>query len=107
MVFDETDQGLVLRVRLTPNAATAGVKGLFKAAEGEEYLKINVRAVPEKNKANRELLDFLARETGIAKSCWEVVGGATDRYKRILLSGEREHIKIKLQHWLEKALSDD
>lgn len=107
MVFDEIDKGLVLRVRLTPNAATAGVKGLFKAAEGEAYLKINVRAVPEKNKANRELIEFLARGIGVAKSSLEIIGGSADRYKRILLSGERELIKIKLQNWLEKVLTDD
>ena len=107
MVYDETDKGLVLKVRLTPNAVAAGVKGLFKTAEGEEYLKINVRAIPEKNKANHELLVFLARETGIARSCWEIIGGVTDRYKRILLSGERELIKIKLQNWLKKVLTDE
>ena len=86
MVFDETDKGLVLRVRLTPNAATAGVKGLFKAAEGEEYLKINVRAVPEKNKATVNCSIFwperqeslkavgklsAARPTDIKESCFQ------------------------------------
>lgn len=30
MFFEETDKGIILRVRLSPNAAAAGIKGIFR-----------------------------------------------------------------------------
>ena len=42
MFFTETDDGIILRVRLTPNAAAAAVKGVFVDEKGTAYLKISV-----------------------------------------------------------------
>ena len=106
MVFEETNKGLILKVRLTPNAAAAGVKGLFKNADGEEYVKIAVTAVPEKNQANKDLVALIAKALDMPKTAVEIFSGATDRYKKVLLSGQREVIKEKVQLWLEKVLVD-
>ena len=35
MFFTETDDGIILRVRLTPNAAAAAVKGVFVDEKGK------------------------------------------------------------------------
>lgn len=45
--------------------------------------KIRLRAVPEKGKANQELIKFLAKETGVPKNCVSIVSGATDRTKLV------------------------
>jgi len=65
-------------------------------AKGEEYLKINIVSVPEKGKANKELLDFLSEMLDIAKSSFEVISGQTDRYKKIRINTARD-IEEKLE----------
>lgn len=81
--FEKTNDGYLLRVRLTPNSSLLKTAGIFEGAEGERYLKINVISVPEKGKANKELIEFLAKKLGVAKSCLSVVWGQTDRFKKI------------------------
>ena len=41
-----SDKGVVLNVRLTPNASVAQINGCFVDAEGKEFLKISVISVP-------------------------------------------------------------
>ena len=81
--YQKTDNGYLLRVRLTPNSSLLKTNGLMENANGETFLKINVVSVPEKGKANKELLDFLAKKLDIAKTSLSVVWGETDRFKKI------------------------
>ena len=53
-------------MRLTPNGGRDAVDGLEAAADGEEYLKVRVRAVPEKGKANQALLAAKAGATYVS-----------------------------------------
>ena len=41
----------------------------------------------EKGKANKELLSFLAKRLKTAKSNFEIISGASERCKRILIKG--------------------
>ena len=88
MVYELGKQGVLLRVRLTPNSSSCFIKGVFKNADGICFLKAGVVSVPEKGKANKELLGFLAKKRGIAKSSLQIVAGETDRYKKILITAE-------------------
>ncbi|MFV0627511.1 MAG: DUF167 domain-containing protein [Alphaproteobacteria bacterium] len=88
MFFTESDKGILLRVRISPNSSSCSVKGIFISAEEEVFLKINIVSVPEKGKANRELISYLSKKLKIAKSCFEIVSGETDRYKKILIKSE-------------------
>ena len=90
MLFEKTDKGFVLRVRITPNSSSRLIKGVFTSAEGAEFLKINIISVPEKGKANRELIDFLAKKLKIPKSAFEIIFGDTDRYKKVLIKADIE-----------------
>lgn len=58
-------------------------------ADGQDYLKISVISVPEKGKANKALIEFLAQKLGVAKSLMTIVSGQTDRFKKILLKTEQ------------------
>ncbi|MFR1031928.1 MAG: DUF167 family protein [Alphaproteobacteria bacterium] len=62
-------------------------RGVFTDADGAEYLKISVVSIPEKGKANKELLSFLAKRLKTAKSNFEIISGASERCKRILIKG--------------------
>lgn len=92
-----------MRVRLSPNSSACKLNGLWVSPEGDAYLKINVISVPEKGRANQELFKFLSKNLKEAKSNFEIVGGELDRYKKILIHGNAEEIKQKLEKWLEKA----
>ena len=95
MFFEETNGGTILRVRISPNSSSVSVRGIFVLAEGQEFLKVNVISVPEKGRANRELLDFLAKKLNIAKSRMEIISGETDRYKKILIIGDADLEEIE------------
>ena len=87
--FEATKEGYLLRVRLTPNSSLLKTNGLMENANGETFLKINVVSVPEKGKANKELLDFLSKVLEISKSSMEIISGETDRYKKIKITTKR------------------
>lgn len=103
MTFERQAEGVLLRVRLSPNSSACKLNGMWISPEGDEYLKINVISVPEKGRANMELLKFLSKNLREAKSNFEIVGGELDRYKKILIHGNAEEIEQKLEKWLEKA----
>ncbi|MDD4555771.1 MAG: DUF167 family protein [Alphaproteobacteria bacterium] len=85
MIYQKQENGLLIRVRISPNSSSCSVKGIFTSADGEDFLKVNVISVPERGKANRELITFLAKKLKIAKSNFEIISGETDRYKKILI----------------------
>ncbi|MCG8491424.1 MAG: DUF167 domain-containing protein [Sneathiellales bacterium] len=68
-----------------------------KAGDGKERLKISVTAIPEKGKANKALLKFLAKELGFPQKDMELAAGQTDRNKTVLITGEAEAVLSKLE----------
>ncbi|KSV61590.1 MULTISPECIES: DUF167 domain-containing protein [Ensifer] len=85
-----------LTVRLTPNGGRDAIDGLETAADGEEYLKVRVRAVPEKGKANQALLAFLAKTLGLAKSKLSLISGETQRKKILRIESDPEELMKRL-----------
>jgi len=53
-----------------------------------DALKIKINAPPVKGKANKALIDFLAKEFGMKKSEIEIMSGHTNRVKTIKIVGE-------------------
>lgn len=80
----EREDGTVLRLHVAPRARRTEVAGLHGDA-----LKLRLAAPPVDNRANRELVDFLAEKLGVAPSTLEVLSGHTGREKRILARGLR------------------
>jgi len=78
----ETPEGVVLSVRAQPRSSKAGIDGLVGDA-----VKVRVRCAPVDGKANKELVETLADEFGIAKSSVVFKGGETSKNKRLLLRG--------------------
>lgn len=85
--FEPCKNGCLLKIKLSPNAAqNAFGAGVFIDADGEEYLKVSVTAVPEKGKANKELLKMISKKLKTAVSNLEIVSGQTDRLKKIFIN---------------------
>jgi uncharacterized protein (TIGR00251 family) len=80
--FTETPDGTVISVKAQPRSSKSGIEGLLGDA-----VKVRIRCAPVDGKANRELIETLADEFGIAKSRVEFKSGETSRQKRILLRG--------------------
>ena len=91
--------GVTVRVRLTPKASANRITGIKLDGQGGAVLKASVTTVPEGGKANAALIKMLAKEWKLAKSSLEIVHGATDRNKTVLVAGNTEHLLKKLQDW--------
>ena len=78
----ETSEGVVISVRAQPRSSRAGIDGLMGDA-----VKVRVRCAPVDGKANKELIETLADEFGVAKSSVVFKSGETSKQKRILLMG--------------------
>ncbi|GAB6186607.1 DUF167 domain-containing protein [Thermopirellula anaerolimosa] len=80
------DEGLVLRVRVHPSARRNEVRGVH----GDE-LSIAVTQAPEKGKANKAVVELLAKTLSVKRSQVELVSGATASSKRLVVRGLNEN----------------
>lgn len=83
--FTADDKGYLLKIKLTPNSAQNGFKGVFCDEKGNVFLKGTVTVVPERGKANKELIALLAKTLKIAKSKIKIISGETDHFKKIYI----------------------
>lgn len=79
--FDANNKAF-LKVKITPKSAK---NELFSILD-DGTLKIRIKAVPENNKANKELISFIRDELKIKKSDIEIVSGSTEQTKTIRIS---------------------
>ena len=56
----------------------------------DDFLKVKVTAQPIDNKANKALVEFLAKQFKIPKSYIEIIKGNTSKEKTILISNINE-----------------
>lgn len=76
---------LIIQIKVTPNAAKNQILGW----EGN-VLRLRIRGVPEKGRVNEELIAFLAKTWGLAKSQITLLSGHTSRLKRLQIEGITE-----------------
>jgi uncharacterized protein (TIGR00251 family) len=76
------ERRLALAVRVVPKSPRT--EWVAPLADGS--LKVRLAAVPEKGKANEELIRFLAAEFSIPRSNVEIVSGAASAHKQLRLS---------------------
>lgn len=98
--YRETDDGLVLSVRLTPKSSKDAIEDCFEASDGICRLKVRVRAQPEKGKANKALIKLLAKQLGVPQSSLSIITGTKDRNKTVLAKGEKQLIKLSVSRLL-------
>lgn len=76
-----------ITVKLTPKASKNEVQGWVEGIDGEKILKASVTTVPEKGKANKELIALLSKHFRLPKSAFCIIRGETDRLKTIEIQG--------------------
>jgi uncharacterized protein (TIGR00251 family) len=71
-----------MNVRVTPKAKSQRIKKEF-LENGDKLYRIYVTAAPEDGKANKAVIELIAKELGLAKSKISIVSGHTSRDKVI------------------------
>lgn len=102
MFFESTNNGILIRVRINPNSSCCKINGIFTTPDNEDYLKINIISIPEKGKANSELITWLSKQLKIAKSNISIISGELDKYKKILITSSDNEILKKLKTFTTK-----
>jgi uncharacterized protein (TIGR00251 family) len=71
-----------LAVYIQPGASKTELAGMHDGT-----IKIRIAAAPIDNAANRALIDFIARQLGIAKRSVRIVSGSSHRRKVLEING--------------------
>jgi hypothetical protein len=79
---EEINGGIVFVVKAVPGSRQTCVCGLL-----DEMVKIKVSAAPEKGKANKCLLDFLAKQLGVKRNSVKIVSGKSSPVKSVQVVG--------------------
>lgn len=87
MVYERLDEGLRLFVRVTPKASKDAIEGQGVDDQGRAYLKVKVRAIPDKGLANQAVHKLLSKQLGVSKTAITLTQGSTARVKTFFISG--------------------
>jgi len=83
------DDALLVEVRVQPKASSNRIAGLHGGA-----LKLAVTAAPEGGKANKAVIELLAKRLDIKKRNLEIVSGHTSRTKTLKITNcDRQKIQ--------------
>ncbi|MDA1060416.1 MAG: DUF167 domain-containing protein [bacterium] len=72
-----------LRIKVIPKSPKSEIVETMTDGDGEETIKIRIKAVPEKGKANAELIRFLSKEYNVPRSNIAIISGKTEQIKLI------------------------
>lgn len=75
-----------LRVKVIPSSKKNEITEVME----DETIKIRIKAPPERQKANKELLKFLSQELGIPKNTITIISGKFDTLKLIKIKHEKK-----------------
>lgn len=73
---------ITFSLKVHANASKTQIKGRLD----DGTYKIDVAAVPEDGKANKELISFLAKTFGVPKNQIEIVSGQTSQLKKVRIT---------------------
>jgi uncharacterized protein len=93
IALEPRSEGVLLPVRAHPGARANAIKG-----EQDGMLKVSVTQAPEKGKANKAIVELLAKRLGLKKHQFALVSGETSGQKKFLVSGVSvDELQTRLQ----------
>jgi uncharacterized protein (TIGR00251 family) len=95
--LSETTDGVLLPVRAQPGAGQNAIRG-----EQNGQLKVSVTQVAEKGKANKAIVEVLAKGLGLKRSQIELASGELQPQKKFLI---REISREELRRRMEAVLA--
>ena len=75
-----------LRIKVLPKSPKNEVVEILKDADGEKTIKIRIKAMPEKGKANAELIKFLSKELSVPRDKISIKSGKSEQLKLVKIS---------------------
>ncbi|NNM43236.1 MAG: DUF167 domain-containing protein [Chlamydiae bacterium] len=90
-MFQESAKGVTLSIKVLPKSSFTGYVGFENGV-----LKVKLKAVPEKGKANEELIAFLSSSLRIPKSKILLLRGETSKQKTVCFLGMKKEEVEKL-----------
>jgi uncharacterized protein (TIGR00251 family) len=90
----KTNTGATFRVRVQPGASKNEIVGIQ-----EDALRVRISAPPVEGKANKVLIQFLAKQLAVKRSQVEILNGHATRRKTIHIIGKG--IQKKLQNIID------
>ena len=81
-IKDESRRTVSVKIKVEPRSSKSGIIGLYGDA-----LKVKLTSPPVDGKANKELVELLAKECGIPKSAVEIVSGQSSKNKLVRITG--------------------
>jgi len=71
-----------IKIKVLPNAS----KTIFGEVVHDDMIKMMVAAIPEKGKANKEVIRFLSKEFKVTKQNIKIISGAGSRVKLLKIT---------------------
>ncbi len=75
----------IIKLVVKPNSKVTDVCGVYL-----NRIKIKLAAPPEKGKANRELIRFIAGKIDVPKKFIKIISGVRSNYKEISIKTEKD-----------------
>ncbi|MEW6600523.1 MAG: DUF167 domain-containing protein [Nitrospirota bacterium] len=79
---DRSKEHLTIKIKVEPRSSKSGVIGPYG-----DGLKVKLTSPPVEGKANKELIEVLAKEFGIPKKDVEIISGQSSKNKIVRLIG--------------------
>lgn len=87
--IEKANNGITFTVKAVPNSSKTCLQGIQGGS-----LKVKLSSPPEKGKANKELIKFLAKKLGIKKNQISITAGETNPQKKIQVIGcDESHLE--------------
>jgi uncharacterized protein (TIGR00251 family) len=92
--MQESGRAVSFFVKVVPGSSKTALCGIY-----DRMLKVKVAAAPEKGKANKCLVEFLANLLAVKKNAVAIVSGQTSAVKQIQINGVSiDDFKLRLSH---------
>ena len=79
---DKAKDYLIINIKVEPRSSRSGIVGPYGNS-----VKVKLTSPPVEGKANKELIEILSKEFGIAKKDVEIISGQSSKNKTVKLRG--------------------
>jgi uncharacterized protein (TIGR00251 family) len=95
-----------VRFRVSPNARQTALIGLMEISGGQTAFKVSLKDPPEDGKANKALIQLIAKSWKIPKSTLTIKSGDTSRIKTVLIEGDTAALKTTVLNYARDLNTD-
>jgi len=92
----EAKGGVLVSLRVTPNAGADALEGEEIRDDGSRVLRVRVKAVPDRGKANAAVIAVIAKTLGLPRSAVSLESGETARFKTVRIAGTAADLAPRL-----------